>query len=350
MFYNTPALPSFQPSTTEPRAIPARGAMTQLYPLRFQPILRRYLWGGRRLETSLGKQLGPGNDYAESWEIVDHGPDQSIVQAGPLEGTTLGKLVRERGEELLGRHTPQLAFPLLIKFLDCAQPLSVQVHPNDAQAAKLTPPDLGKTEAWVILAADPGSTIYAGLKPGVDRKQLADAIRQGTCERLLHSFQPKRGDCIFIPAKTVHALGGGLLVAEIQQSSDTTYRLYDWNRVGPDGKPRPLHLEQGLEVVDFTRGLVESQVPQPTTLPWATRLVECDKFVLDRWELDECQPIGGDGRCHIVCVLEGQLAIEGDPLQMPLQRGGTAILPAPLGPVCLTPHGKTVLLDAYLPS
>ncbi len=147
--------------------------------------------------------------------------------------------------ELLGRHHPQSRFPLLVKFLDAALPLSVQVHPNDEQAARLNPPDLGKTEAWYILSADPGSTIYAGLRPGVDRQQLADAIGQGTCEKLLHHFQPKAGDCLFIPAGTVHALGAGLLVAEVQQSSDTTFRLYDWNRVGPDGKPRPLHVEQG---------------------------------------------------------------------------------------------------------
>jgi mannose-6-phosphate isomerase len=296
----------------------------------------------------LGKALGPGNDYAESWEVSDHGPDQSVVDLGPLAGATLGELVRQRGPELLGRHHPRPHFPLLVKFLDAAQPLSVQVHPNDEQAARLTPPDLGKSEAWYILSADPGSMIYAGLRPGVDHRQLADAIRQGTCEKLLHHFQPKAGDCLFIPAGTVHALGAGILVAEVQQSSDTTFRLYDWNRVGPDGKSRPLHIEQGLAVVDFQRGPVDPVQPRPTNRPGVSRLVACEKFIIDRWDFDQPQAIDGDDRFHIVCVLQGAIRIEGDRQLAPLPMGATALLPASLGSVRLVPQQRTVLLDAYL--
>lgn len=321
--------------------------MTSLYPFRFRLLLKRYLWGGRRFETCLGKPLGAGNDYAESWEICDHGADQSIVDAGALAGTSLGELVRCRGQELLGRAAPAERFPLLVKFLDATAVLSVQVHPNDEQAARMTPPDLGKTEAWVILAAEPGSKIYAGLRPGVDRAALAAAISEGTCERLLHHCQPRPGDCLFIPAGTVHALGGGLLVAEIQQSSDTTFRLFDWNRVGREGRPRALHVEQGLAVVDFQRGPISPQKPQPTDRPWASRLVECDKFVIDRWDFDRPQTIGGEGRFHIVCVLEGAVRIAGDPHADPLPKGGTALLPACLGGVELRPQGRTVLLDAF---
>jgi mannose-6-phosphate isomerase len=323
--------------------------MPPLYPLRFRLLVRRYLWGNRRLQTHLGKALGPGNDYAESWEICDHGEDQSIVEFGPLAGTSLGELVRQRGEQILGRNAPQPRFPLLMKFLDAAQSLSVQVHPSDAQAARQDPPDFGKTEAWVIMAADPGSVLYAGLKPGVDRHQLAEAIRQGTCERLLHRIEPQPGDCIFLPAGTVHALGQGLLVAEIQQSSDTTFRLYDWNRLGPDGKPRALHVDQGLTVVDFARGPVDPQRPRPTSRPWVQRLVACDKFILERWDFDQPQDIGDDERCHIVCVLEGSVSIDGDLAGQPLPRGGTVLLPASLGRVRMTPHGRTVLLDSHLP-
>jgi mannose-6-phosphate isomerase len=322
--------------------------MIPLYPLRFRLLVRRYLWGNRRLETCLGKPLGPGNDYAESWEVSDHGADQSIVDQGPLAGMALGELVRQRGPELLGRHHPQPRFPLLVKFLDAALPLSVQVHPNDEQAAQLDPPDLGKTEAWYILSAEPGSTIYAGLRPNVARQQLADAIGQGTCENLLHHFKPKAGDCLFIPAGTVHALGAGLLVAEVQQSSDTTFRLYDWNRVGPDGKPRPLHVEKGLAVVDFQRGPVDPVQPQFTDRPWVSRLVGCEKFVMDRWDFDQPQAIGGDNRFHIICVLQGAIRIDGDPQLAPLSKGGTALLPAALGSVKLVPQQRTVLLDAYL--
>ena len=146
--------------------------MTELPLLRFNPILREYLWGGRRLGTDLGKPIGDGPHYAESWEVVDHGADQSIVADGPLAGKTLHELVTQEGRAIFGRHHPRHQFPLLLKFLDCHQTLSVQVHPNDEQAAKLNPPDLGKTEAWVVLAAEPGSKIYAGLKPGVDRQTL----------------------------------------------------------------------------------------------------------------------------------------------------------------------------------
>ena len=329
-----------------------------LYPLRFQPLFKRYLWGGRRLATVLGKPIGEGHDYAESWEVVDHGEDQSIVAAGPLAGKTLGELVKSQGHDLLGRHAPLSRFPLLFKFLDCNRALSVQVHPNDEQAKKLDPPDLGKTEAWVILAAEPGSVIYAGLKRGFDGPALEREVHRGTTELCLHKIEPKVGDCIFIPAGTVHALGAGLLVAEIQQASDTTYRLFDWNRVGPDGKPRQLHVEQSLDVIHYAAGPVMPQVPQATERPYVLRLVQCDKFVLDMWRIGGVSPadeygneessLGGDGRFHIVAVLDGEVRLSGDPSGQPLRKGETALIPA-----CRTESIEVgeaaVLLDAYLP-
>jgi hypothetical protein len=207
-----------------------------LPPLLFTPLYRRYIWGGRRFAAAFGRPLPPGDDYAESWELVDRAADQSLVRAGPLAGMSLGRIVRERGSDLFG-HPPPAAFPLLFKFLDANRVLSVQVHPDDERAARLEPPDRGKTEAWYVVAAEPESRIYAGLREGVGREELAAAIRAGTCEAVLHAFEPSPGDCVFIPAGTVHAIGAGLLVAEIQQSSDVTYRLFDWNRTGPDGRP-----------------------------------------------------------------------------------------------------------------
>jgi mannose-6-phosphate isomerase len=266
-----------------------------------------------------------------------------------LAGTSLGELIAERGSELLGRHHPQVRFPLLLKFLDAARTLSVQVHPDDARAARLDPPDLGKTEAWVVLAAEPGSTIYAGLKPGVGREVLAEAIRGGRCQGLLHQFHPKRGDCVFLPAGTVHALGEGLLVAEIQQASDTTYRLFDWNRPGADGRPRPLHVEQALDVIDYDRGPVGPIAPQQTGRPGASCLVESAKFVLDRWELDAPELAAGDDRCHIISVLRGSLRVEGEASGRAVPLGGTVLVPASAGQVELSPQGHTVLIDAYLP-
>jgi mannose-6-phosphate isomerase len=320
-----------------------------LYPLHFQPLYKQYMWGGRKFETSLGRVLGPGENYAESWEICDHGADQSVAAWGPLAGATLGQLVAQHGQDLLGRNHPQTRFPLIAKFLDARQTLSVQVHPNDAQAARLNPPDSGKTEVWIILEAEAEGLIYAGLKPGVDRPALESAVREGRCEDCLHSFHPKAGDCVFLPAGTVHSLGAGLLAAEIQQSSDTTFRLFDWNRLGPDGKPRLLHIEQGLQVVDYKTGPVNPQRSQAADRAGASRLVACDKFVLDRLAFDAPRKIGGDNRCHILIILQGSLLVEGDPAMAPMSRGSTALIPACLDRVRLIPQKSVTALDAYLP-
>ncbi|MCH2118185.1 MAG: class I mannose-6-phosphate isomerase [Pirellulales bacterium] len=323
--------------------------MNQLYPLRFEPILRRYLWGGRRLGTVLGKSLADGNNYAESWEIVDHQEDQSVVAGGPLAGCPLQQLVTRYGVQLFGRHHPQEQFPLLFKFLDSQKRLSVQVHPNDEQARQLDPPDLGKTEAWVVLAAEPGSKIYAGLKPGVDCEQLRQHVEQGTCEQALHAFEPAVGDCLLILAGTVHALGEGLLTAEIQQASDTTFRLFDWNRVDADGHPRELHIEQSLQTIDFSRGPIAPQLPQPADRPGVEQLIRCDKFVLNRWKLDRPATMGGDRRFRLLAVIEGKLEVTGDHLDSPLQIGDTLLLPAECGATLLTPQGRAVFLEMYLP-
>ena len=329
--------------------------MIPLYPLRFRPLFKRYLWGGRRLGTVLGKPIGEGSDYAESWEVVDHGADQSVVANGPLAGMTLGELVRERGAELLGRQAERhggsslqgARFPLLFKYLDCQRDLSVQVHPDDAAAARLDPPDLGKTEAWVILDALPGSRVYAGLAAGVTIRALAKAVEAGQTPRCLHSFEPRVGDVVFIPAGTVHALGAGLLVAEIQQASDTTYRLFDWNRAGQDGKPRPLHVAEALAAIDDSICCVGPAQPQATERREVQRLVECDKFVLDRWRIDKPMSLDGDERFHIVSVLAGEMTVGTE--KEVISRGQTVLVPASAAGVLLTPRGKCEVLDEYLP-
>ncbi len=322
--------------------------MSGLYPLRFHSILRRYLWGGRRLET-LGKSLGPEGNYAESWEVVDHGADQSVVADGPLAGVTLGQLVARHGRELLGRHAPQKSFPLLFKFLDAHERLSVQVHPDDAAAARLTPPDAGKTEAWVILAADPGSHLYAGLRAGCDRPGLQQALDRGACEACLERIEPKPGDCFFLPSGVVHALGPGLLVAEIQQASDTTFRLYDWDRLGPDGLPRALHVEQAMSAIRFEHGPVAAQRPQPTADPAVERLVTCDKFVLERCRFSTPRHFGGDDRFHILAVIDGQIGVERPALASRFHKGDVLLLPAACADTLVQARGEATVLDAYLP-
>jgi mannose-6-phosphate isomerase len=319
-----------------------------LPPLHFQPILREYLWGGRRL-AELGKPIGSGEHYAESWEVVDHDVDQSIVVDGLLAGMTLHELVIRHGRELLGRHYPQPQFPLLFKYLDCQRTLSVQVHPNDEQAAELLPPDLGKTEAWVVLAAEPGSLIYAGLKPGVDRATLERELALGNCEACLHSFEPSEGDCLLIEAGTVHALGAGLLVAEIQQASNTTFRLFDWNRLDTDGKPRALHIQQSLDTIDYRRGPVRPVVAHATSRSEVERLVACDKFVLNRLHIRGPQTFKNDDRFHIVTVVEGKVTIRASESHPELQRGDTLLIPACLPQWGVASNGESVLLDMCLP-
>ena len=305
-----------------------------LPPLVLAPVYRRYLWGGRRFATTLGRDLPPGDDYAESWELVDRGADQSVVATGPLAGTTLGTLVRDHGRDLLGRAAPLPAFPLLFKFLDARLDLSVQVHPDDARAARLVPPDRGKTEAWYVIDAAAGARIWAGTTPGMDAAAFAAALRAGRIADVLHAFEPRPGDCVFIPAGTVHAIGGGLLVAEIQQSSDVTYRLHDWDRLGPDGKPRQLHVQAGLEAV--TRfGPVAPVRPEATDDPAVRRLVACDHFLLDEVRPDASGghwQAGGDDRCHFLAVISGRVQFA-DHWQLPaLGPGSCAILPAAAGP------------------
>lgn len=316
--------------------------------LRFKPVFREYLWGGRRLETVLNKPIGDGPRYAESWEVVDHGEDQSVVAAGPLAGATLGGLVREQGEWLLGSAAADYdRFPLLLKFLDCQRNLSIQVHPDDARAARLDPPDLGKTEAWYIVDAAAGSRIYAGLKAGVGRADLAAAIDESRILDCLNQLEPQPGDCVFIPAGVVHALGEGLLVAEIQQASDTTYRLDDWGRVGADGKPRALHVEAGLEATDYGHGPV--QAAQPRRINELTELlVECDKFVLKRHRFS-ATPIrlGGDQQFHILTVVEGAAELQLDGQTTPLPLGQSVLIPAASDPGTLS--GAATVLEAHLP-
>lgn len=332
-----------------------------LSPLRFEPHFRRYLWGGRRLGTSLGKPIGTEEDFAESWEVVDHPSHCSVVACGPLQGQNLHRLVVEQGGALLGayygkwRQLPRPEhlrdrFPLLLKFLDCRRDLSVQIHPNDAQARELNPPDLGKTEAWYVMEAEPGSALYAGLLPGVGRHELAEAVAKGQTETVLHRIEPQPGDCFLIPAGTVHALGAGLLVAELQQASDTTFRLFDWNRVDAEGRTRPLHVSESLAVLNETLGPIRAAIPHRLDAQ-RERLVSCEYFAWDRCRSTDTFTVGGDGSLHILAVMEGEVSVPEDPSGRPLRRGETMLIPADCGKVTLAPgSGGVTLLDGYLPS
>ena len=326
--------------------------MANLYPMRLRPLLQDYLWGGTRLETLLSKPIPAGETRAESWEAVDHPDGQSIIENGPFAGEKLGDLAKLYPEELYGKGRSFDRFPLLLKYLDANKTLSVQVHPNDTQGAKLTPPDLGKTEAWLVVAAEPGSKIYAGLKEGVDRGRLASALEVGTCDNCLHAFEPKPGDCVFIPAGTVHALGSGLVIAEIQQASNTTFRLFDWNRVDKDGNARPLHITESLGVTDFGRGPVSPQTPEKLASGWE-RLVECEKFIFDRYGFiaigEEASIESGVG-FRILTVIEGEVDVRFEDGEETLAVGQTLLVPAVTDSVSTTSRSdKSTLLAMRLP-
>jgi mannose-6-phosphate isomerase len=325
-----------------------------LYPLTFEPILKTLIWGGRRLGTILHKPIGDGDRYAESWEISDHRADVSRVRNGPLAGAGLRDLVRDRGPELLGTagglaHLGQ--FPLLVKFLDANDVLSVQVHPDDERGRRLAD-DNGKTEAWVVVHAEPGSLIYAGLKPGVNRGDFAVELGTPGIERLLHRFEAKAGDCVFIPAGTVHAIGAGVVMAEIQEMSDATFRVHDWGRVGADGKPRPLHLAAALESTHFSAGPVNPVVTRPEPVPGGTRerLASCRYFALERLRLSAPTRVGRDDRFTILLGLGGGTDVVSRGAATPIGFGDVLLLPASVGPCEVVPReGNATLLTCVVP-
>lgn len=314
----------------------------QFYPLRFQPVFREYIWGGRRLGTELDKPIGEGPTFAESWEIVDHGNDQSVIANGDLAGMKLGDLVRSNPTQLLGEKIAldiadksrptnlQNRFPLLFKFLDANQNLSVQVHPDDEMGATMPEPDLGKTEAWIVMGAAEGSKVYAGLKEGVDETEFRRSIEENRSEEVLHSFEPSVGDCIFIPAGTVHALGEGLLIAEIQQCSNTTFRLYDWGRVDANGVGRELHIDSGIAATDFSFGPVAKVTPVEIDSD-NELVVECDKFRVVRTRLRTSQNFSTAGSFKIIVVICGEIKISDDPSPESMSKGCTALIPASVG-------------------
>jgi mannose-6-phosphate isomerase len=323
-----------------------------LYPLRFEPILRELIWGGRRLGTVLHKPIGTASDYAESWELSDYHDKVSVVSEGPLAGTTLRDLVQTRPIDLLGGAVgaPD-QFPLLVKFIDANEDLSVQVHPDDEKGRRLAG-DRGKTETWVILAAEPGSLIYAGLKAGVGPDDFDAAIRSGRVEPLLHRFGARAGVSILIEAGTVHAIGAGVLLAEIQQMSDATFRVFDWNRVGPDGKSRQLHISQAMESIDFRRGPVDPIVPELESIEGVgTRehLARSSYFALERLRLRRPTMVGRHDRFTILMGLGGGCDLVQGGRQVALEFGQTLLLPASAGPCEIVPRGESVVLTCVVP-
>ena len=328
-----------------------------LGPLRFEPFLRPMVWGGRALGTRLGKSLPTSEPYGEAWDVSDHALHRSVVAEGPWKGTTLRQLMEQQRDALLGRVASRYeTFPWLIKFLDCCDWLSVQVHPDAEAVKKLWPGEGSKTEAWYVIDAQPTSRIYAGLKPGIGAKGLRSALAHGIVDECLHSFVPEPGDCVFLPAGTVHAVGGGVLMAEIQETSDATFRLFDWNRVDAQGQPRKLHIEEAIAAIHWDCGPVKPirgpALPEPPGVTFPRyKLMSCAQFTLKCVQGSEMVPLGGIGMLQALIVLDGEgLWGQGrQPTGERLARGQVWALPASLPPCWVQPSQPLRAVLATLP-
>jgi len=307
--------------------------MTPICPLRFVPFVRPLVWGGRKLADRLRKALPASQPCGESWEISDHPLHRSIVAAGPHQGRSLRDLMHSEREALLGAGCAATVFPWLVKFLDAADWLSVQVHPDEAAVQRLWPGEGAKTEAWYVIEAAAGARIYAGLAPGTTEATLRRALADGDVARCLHAFEPRAGDCLFLPAGTVHAVGGGVLLAEVQQTSDATFRLFDWNRRDTAGKPRPLHVDQALASIHWDQGPVPP-IRTPAK-PGRTPLVRCPYFALERLDATEAFACGGIGRLQVLIVLEGRARGWGEEA---LEAGQVWLFPAAIAATSIHPE------------
>ena len=328
-------------------------------PLTFAPRFQQYIWGGRKLADVLGRSI-PDGAVAESWEISAHPAAPTVVDSGPLAGRSLPELVEEYGTALVGSRgrwaVERGAFPLLVKLLDASRALSVQVHPDDAYARVHEGGELGKTEMWYVLAARDGAEVIRGLRDGVTPEALRKALSEDRIEDCLQRVGVTRGDAVLIEAGTVHAILDGVLLAEIQQSSNATYRIHDWGRVGADGAPRELHLEKALDVIDFEARGVGVQKPDTVFDDGDVRrevLARCDKFVVERVSLDEGATLRGalEGETFEVWgVLSGNATLGGVGDRVSLEGVRFALLPATMGPWELHAESEVEALRAFLPA
>jgi mannose-6-phosphate isomerase len=325
-----------------------------LYPLTFEPIFKSMLWGGRRLPNFLGRPAPHADPVGEAWVLSDVDGNLSTVADGPLAGRTLRELIAEHPHHVFGDAVPADGrFPLLLKFIDARQELSVQVHPNDEQAAKVGPGMFGKTEAWVILdRCHQTSKIYAGFAEGVTADHFRAALAEKSTPRTLHSYTPEPGDCVFLEAGTVHAIGANIMLFEVQQTSDITYRLYDWDRVdAKTGKPRQLHVDDGLACADFRRGPCPPLRAKSEEVEGVRRegLVSCRYFALERKTSRVPFRVGVNGECRAVVCIGGSGEIEWRGSRYPLATGDTVLLPAEVGECVCRPKREIVVLECGLP-
>ena len=267
--------------------------------LTFEPLFHERIWGGHRLAELFGKKLPANARIGESWEIVDRPEAQSIVANGALKGKTLHELWTQNRHDIFGEVPDAPRFPLLIKLLDAREKLSLQVHPPEKVAAKLGGEP--KTEFWYVAAPDPGAELFVGLREAMTREEFKRALAKETVADCVHTIRVQAGDAMFLPAGRLHAVGAGNVLVEIQQNSDTTYRVFDWNRVDQTGKARELHVDQALQCIDF------NDVAPKLSQPKGELLVKHKLFEIQKWNLDSAQDIAPLGQFAIVCCLGGSL-------------------------------------------
>jgi len=319
----------------------------------FEHIHQERIWGGDTLQRKFGRDLH-GRKIGESWEIACHDNGTGIISNGPLKGMDLISALEQNPIEILGEgiyNSEYAKFPLLIKVLDAADVLSVQVHPDDEYAARNENGELGKTEMWYIMDALPGSKLVYGVKPGTTPGRFRDAASAGQLEECLQEVPVKKGDVFFIPAGMVHAIGAGILICEIQQNSDTTYRVYDWNRVDDKGRPRALHINKALDVIDFEGRYNEKALPGLTieeTGGRRTYYAACRYFAMEKLDVYGAMEDGTDGKrfCTLTCI-EGSGRIHYEGGSETMTAVSSCLIPAALKDYKL--EGNMTVIKAYVP-
>jgi mannose-6-phosphate isomerase len=318
-----------------------------LYPLFFKPLYKEIIWGGRGFEKKFNRILPHGN-IAESWEVCSHKNGISTIVNGEFQNKTLKELINLYKDEVLGYQCKELNyFPLLIKFIDANDNLSVQVHPDDDYAMKAES-ELGKTEMWYVIDAKEGAKIIYGVKKDTNKDSFRSAIEDGTLEKHLNYINVRKGDVVFIPSGTVHAILDGILLAEIQQNSDTTYRVYDWNRKDKDGRLRPLHVDKALDVINFNQVNCGDKFDSYSCDEYKTCTIsKCSYFTVDKVEVKDRYGDKTDGSTFIAYTsIEGfgRLVYQGNSYDVPI--GTSFLIPAFMGEYEIL--GEVTLLKSYI--
>lgn len=318
----------------------------KFYPLQFEPIFKERIWGGEKLKTLLHKPI-QSIITGESWELSAVEDDLSVVASSEWKGKSLTDLINECPNEILGTEVYARfgkQFPLLFKYLDAREDLSIQVHPNDALAKKRHN-SFGKTEMWYVMQADPDARIIVGFKEKSNPDQYLENLKNKTLLSILDAVTVKTGDVFFLEAGTVHAIGAGLLVAEIQQTSDVTYRLYDFDRVDAEGKARELHVDLALEAINYNK--LETKKEYAKTINVANTIVDCPYFTTNFLPLDGEISVSKSGETFTVYMcLEGSFEIEFDNLKFQYKKGDTVLLPAAVSTFSI--NGKASILEIYI--